>query len=206
MGDGLGIRDSQSVGKILACLESGRFPDDPSPEQVIAALAQAVLGRDEGAGPGLLRQRPLRPRLRAVLEEPELARVFPRANRAARLALSAGLLQINDFWDESHAAAQEADDLGERRVSAYWHAIAHRREPDPSNAMYWFRRVGHHPIHPALAAEAPEFATTGGGWDASAFVSACTRARPGSDDERRCRRVQRLEMELLLAETMKAVV
>ena len=72
----------------------------------------------------------------------------PRSSRGPsdglRLALAAGLLQIHDFWDASHEAAQEADDLGERDFSAYWHGIAHRREPDAGNASYWFRRVGRH--------------------------------------------------------------
>ena len=101
--------------------------------------------------PGLTQAAPRRPWLARALGEPAWAEAFPRSSRPARLALAAGLLQIHDFWDASHEAAQQADDLGERGSSAYWHGIAHRREPDAGNAAYWFRRVGRHPIFGRLA-------------------------------------------------------
>ena len=77
--------------------------------------------------------------------------MFPSVPHPKRLALAAGLLQMHDFWDASHDAAQQADDRGERGTSAYWHGIAHRREPDASNAAYWFRRVGRHAVFVPLA-------------------------------------------------------
>ena len=106
---------------------------------------------DPAVWPGLNQSPPLRPWLAPALGETAWAEVFPRSTRPARLALAAGLLQIHDFWDASHEAAQQADDLGERGSSAYWHGIAHRREPDAGNAAYWFRRVGRHPIFGRLA-------------------------------------------------------
>ena len=97
------------------------------------------------------------------------------------------MLQIHDFWDASHDAAQEADDLGESPVSAYWHGIAHRREPDPGNAAYWFRRVGRHRVFVPLAdAARPLLADDAdlggrllpqGSWNPFAFIDLCTRAR-----------------------------
>ena len=101
-------------------------------------------GRFREPGPALVQQRPGASPCSASLSEQALAKLFPGASRPIVLALSAGLLQIHDFWDASHVAAQEADDLGEARFSAYWHGIAHRREPDAGNAAYWFRRVGRH--------------------------------------------------------------
>jgi hypothetical protein len=49
--------------------------------------------------------------------------------------------------DRSHGISQ-ADDSPE---AAYWHGIMHRREGDFSNAKYWFRRVGRHPVLDDLA-------------------------------------------------------
>ena len=54
------------------------------------------------------------PALLRSLSEPAWVAVFPGAPHRARLCLAAGLLQIHDFWDASHDAAQKADDLGER--------------------------------------------------------------------------------------------
>jgi hypothetical protein len=121
------------------------------------------------------------------------------------------LLQIYDFWDASHHAAQQADDLGERSVSPYWHGIAHRREPDPGNASYWFRRVGRHPVFAELAEaalpliEANEPTLSGtllprGAWDAFAFIDYCTGARAKSLPLALA--LQRLEMILLLGASL----
>ncbi|MBX6316423.1 MAG: hypothetical protein IRY99_26450, partial [Isosphaeraceae bacterium] len=177
---------------------------------LIAALAALALGPEGAEGPTLVQGRPSRPDLAETLAERSLARVLPRAPRTARLALAAGLLQMHDFWDASHAAAQEADDLGERAASAYWHGIAHRREPDAGNASYWFRRVGRHPVFEPLAEAARPLlhehgdpALTGrllrgGTWDPFAFIDFCMMARNGSPAETLARRLQRREMLLLL--------
>ncbi len=143
--------------------------------------------------------------------------VFPGAPHRARLCLAAGLLQIHDFWDASHEAAQQADDQGEQACSAYWHGIAHRREPDAANAAYWFRRVGKHSIFKPLAEEARPFLDRhgdsqiagrllpGGIWNATAMIDLCTQARPGTPNEALARRLQRLEMWLLLEATYEAI-
>ncbi len=166
----------------------------------------------------MIRQAPPRPRLETALEEPAIAKLLPGSNRPARLALAAGLLQIHDFWDPSHVAAQAADDLGERRFSAYWHGIAHRREPDAGNAAYWFRRVGRHAVFGPLAQAARPILEGHGddrwtarlagrdAWDSQAMIDLCTGARPGSDQETLARRLQRLEMQLLLDATVDAII
>ncbi len=208
------------VDEALRRLEAGEAPArifGDHPRDLVAALAFAGLGDDASHGPSLVRRRPDRPGLVASASETALAEVFPRAPRPALLALSAGLLQILDSWDDSHEAAQEADDLGERRTSAYWHGVAHRREPDAGNAAYWFRRVGRHPLFPALFEAAlplletqsdPKWKGRLGGsgvWDSHAMIEFCTRARPGSGEEMLARRLQRLELAILLEATAEAV-
>jgi hypothetical protein len=125
------------------------------------------------------------------------------------------LLQIHDFWEASHEAAQQAGDLGESSFSAYWHGLAHRREPDAGNAAYWFRRVGRHSLYTQLAEAAiPVLANSAladrvvrkGAWDPHAFIDACTSARHGHEEERLARRLQRLEMAILLDATAGAVL
>ena len=61
-------------------------------------------------------------------------------------AVQSGLLIWNDALDASHTISQNI----ESKTGSYWHGIMHRREPDYSNAKYWFGRVGVHPIFPAL--------------------------------------------------------
>ena len=61
-------------------------------------------------------------------------------------AMQSGLLLWNDALDASHTISQGM----ESKTGSYWHGIMHRREPDYSNAKYWFGRVGVHPTFPAL--------------------------------------------------------
>lgn len=204
-------------------LEGGETPSqvaaglDLSAADVIAALAFAGLG--DPLGPPLVRAEPQRPALGGALAEPGLAELLPGMGRPVRLALAAGILQALDFWEASHEAAQEADDLGESATAAYWHGIAHRREPDAGNAAYWFRRVGRHPIFGALGEAARELIdredgpipaavarlTSGGDWDPSAMISLCVGTVPGGEGEPLARRLQRIEMIALLEASASVV-
>lgn len=202
--------------EVLDRLESGEAPVGVAaalglePDDLVAVLAVGALGVGGGDGPPLVHSEPGRPRLAASLSAPALSGLYPDATRPARLALAAGLLQVYDFWDASHHAAQEADDLGERRVSAYWHGVAHRREPDPGNAAYWFRRVGRHPLFAPLAdAARPVLASPAvdpslierllprGAWDPFAFIEVC-----GETSSSLARQLQRLEMGLLIEQSL----
>ena len=107
----------------------------------------------------------------------------------------AGLYLLAGFWDQAHEVAQSI----ETPDGSYWHAIVHRQEPDAGNSSYWFRRVGQHPIFPALAERAaaidPAFSDR---WDPYAFIDYCERAaRQPGELERRAIAIQQAEWELL---------
>ena len=53
-------------------------------------------------------------------------------------ALHALWHDANGDWDEAHRLAQAQDD----QDGAWVHAYLHRKEGDPSNAAYWYRRAG----------------------------------------------------------------
>jgi hypothetical protein len=76
--------------------------------------------------------------------------------------LTAGLLLLHDHLEESHQLAQRLEGQGQPRTADYWHAIMHRREPDPDNSRYWFRRVGRHPAFEVLAGRLIEWLEAGG--------------------------------------------
>jgi hypothetical protein len=136
---------------------------------------------------------------RARLETltPEAALV-PNAVRDGSMARAflAGLWLYHDFLDESHHISQEIA----TPTGSYWHGIMHRREPDPSNAAYWFRRVGVHPIFEPLAMQAQNLGlrSRSPGWDPFEFINLCEKHRGTSTPgEMMLRRVQQREWELL---------
>lgn len=208
------------AAEVMRKIEAGEGPGSLglAPADLIAVLAVDGLEGPDGLGPALVQRPPHRPAIEKALSDGALSSLISGASRPARLSLAAALLQIHDYWDASHEAAQVADDLGEDRFSAYWHGIAHRREPDPGNAAYWFRRVGRHPVFALLAPVArpildghgdsrwAERLIGRGGWDSSAMIDLCTGAVAGTADEMLARKLQRAEMEVLLGETVKAVM
>jgi hypothetical protein len=215
--------NGETVTAVVGRLEAGELPVKlirPNcliASDVIAVLAQAALGDDHSLGTALMQASPANRTLLPSLSESAWVAVFPSVPHRTRLNLSAGLLQIHDFWDASHDAAQRADDLGERDFSAYWHGIAHRREPDAGNAAYWFRRVGKHSVFKPLAeagrtlldqegdAQLGDRLILGGAWNPMAMIELCTQARPGTREETLARKLQRLEMWLLLEATCAAI-
>ncbi len=104
-------------------------------------------------------------------------------------AVQSGLLIWNDALDASHTISQDI----ESKTGSYWHGIMHRREPDYSNAKYWFGRVGVHSIFPELRERALTLLQSGStesdsladytqaieeseDWDAFRFVDWCQAA------------------------------
>jgi hypothetical protein len=137
----------------------------------------------------------MRPRLQAL--DPANDFAAPVVNRDAAAACQAGLWLLHDFWEESHAIAQDLS----TPEGSYWHAIEHRREPDPGNAKYWLRRVGEHPIHAALSSLAEDYTTEitpDDEWNGVAFVDICERHRGrGGIPEVELRQMQMEEWRLL---------
>ena len=126
-----------------------------------------------------------RPELQAIEREPA-AMLFPCA-RDADAALS-GLLLLLGGWEQSHELSQD----NSSPEGSYWHAIAHRIEPDSANSGYWFRRVGRHPIFAELyerasailAQHSPGWKLRSA-WDPFLFINWCEEARLDSANERK---------------------
>jgi len=116
----------------------------------------------------------------------------PVTDSDAARACYSGLWLLHDGLDESHAISQDLP----TSEGSLWHAIMHRREPDASNAKYWWRRVGPHPVLDQLKERAPTlgyFFTT-----PQDFVDLCEQVRGvGNPQEELARRVQTLEWQLL---------
>ena len=112
----------------------------------------------------------------------------------------------HDFLDQSHTISQDIHTT----TGSYWHGIMHRRERDFSNAKYWFRRVGDHPVFPKLRTAAAElagqvadfgeasFLVRQSQWDAFGFVDLCQATiGSGTEQEQLCRHIARAEWQLL---------
>jgi hypothetical protein len=127
--------------------------------------------------------------------------LFPQA-RDARAAL-AGLLLMAGHWELSHEIAQDVS----TREGSYWHAIVHRIEPDSSNAAYWFRRVGEHPIFAGLNGQVNRLPVASHAgwraqthWDPNVFLIFCDEARTaGGAQYKFAQEIQRTECDLLFS-------
>lgn len=91
----------------------------------------------------------------AALRALDLDTVFaPRKiiDRGMAAACHAGLWLIHNQLDESHQISQDLHNS----TGSFWHGIMHRREGDFSNAKYWFRSMGEHPVLAELGRDVAE--------------------------------------------------
>ncbi|RKN84206.1 hypothetical protein [Paenibacillus ginsengarvi] len=141
-------------------------------------------------------------------------------SRADGLSFVAGLYLCNESLDASHTLSQNI----ETPAGSYWHGIMHRMEGDYWNSKYWMRRVGRHPIYPALRQKAVRLLNEPSGlaairdgrvqsaladlaasaeWDPSRFVDAVEMIADGQGQdaaaEELLQKIQWHEMCLLLA-------
>jgi hypothetical protein len=132
---------------------------------------------------------------REMLLKANAAQLFPGA-RDPECALS-GLFLYFSCLKEAHELLHTFGGLD----GAYWHGIMHRMESDAFNAGYWFRRIGRHPVFPALQQEAAQLGyAPGREWDPIAFTGFCeesahTPERRANEDL--AKRVQLVEWQLL---------
>ena len=121
---------------------------------------------------------------KGVIPEPALNEQLQKLG--ASDLLRAAILVWHDHLDSAHKIVQN----DESPDGSYIHAIIHRREPDYSNARYWFHRVGQHPCFAQLSARLHEK------HDPFTFVDLCQRRDRAS--EPRLREIQALEIQLLV--------
>ncbi len=147
---------------------------------------------------------------RELLQPLESVELFaPRNVLSVEFAEAArcGLFVYLSCNDDAHAIAQEISTT----TGSYWHGIVHRREPDFSNAGYWFRQVGKHEIFPVVREAAielaggrmPEF-NVRADWDPFRFIDLCqaVHQHPNATPEQTAleqtlREIQRAEWQLL---------
>ncbi len=144
--------------------------------------------------------------VRAQLEQPTAALFADGTVTDAEMAscCHSALWLRHNFLDQSHRLSQQIGSTD----GSYWHGLMHRRENDFSNAKYWFRRVGDHPVFAQVAAELPNLITddtparartlANAPWDPAAFIDLCEAAVGGDAGlQVFCEAVQAREWELL---------
>lgn len=137
-----------------------------------------------------------RPALSALSLESAFKHVSIVDTDMARCCLS-GVWLLHNFLDESHTISQGISTPS----GSYWHGIMHRREGDYSNAKYWMRRVGEHPVFDEMAEHSQN-------WDPFSFVDDCERA-VGSGNQAEIstlRSQQHLEWQMLFDFCYQAAV
>ena len=125
----------------------------------------------------------------------------------------AGALWLYGFLHEAHKIVQENRSV----EGSYWHGLVHRSEGDFSNSLYWFGRVGRHPIFPMLRAavqamndsadkskDALNLLLRGSEWNPGTFIDLCQQAYNGPvKDMELLQRIAAKEYDLLMAYTVQ---
>lgn len=157
-----------------------------------------------GLGPG-----PRTDALASAVVSKRVEAAFTTHGRPRRAELIRSLLLLwHDHLDASHRISQDEHSSD----GSFVHGIMHRREPDYSNAKYWWRSTGNNACFPLIAANLQSMTTIneqlrarlspGGTWDPCAFtdaVAAGIRQSPDSPAHSELVAIQKLETETLLA-------
>ena len=115
--------------------------------------------------------------------------------------IHSALLLWHDHLDASHNLSQNINS----NDGSFLHGIMHRREPDYSNAKYWFTQAGQHEAFDSINTRAAlalkdtsltHLATAK--WDPFAYVDAVSEASPGTPEYEVLQKLQRIELEVLL--------
>ncbi|MBI1375046.1 MAG: hypothetical protein GC159_20195 [Phycisphaera sp.] len=115
------------------------------------------------------------------------------ADRVMADAAISGVWLLHNFLDESHTISQDIH----TPTGSYWHGIMHRREPDYSNAGYWFHKVGQHPVFGQLGVQTADL-TGRAKWEPFRFIDECEQAaRAGGVSAQRCIDAQMIEWWVL---------
>ena len=123
-------------------------------------------------------------------------------NQKAAEGCISGIWLLHHFLDQSHNISQNITGS----TGSFWHGIMHRREPDYSNAAYWFRKVGNHEVFPDLASpESPFYSEAverelivDAQWDPFRFIDLCAEVAVNSTAQiDLCQQITRIEWELL---------
>jgi len=134
--------------------------------------------------------------------------LFDEHGRPQKAELIRSLILLwHDHLEPSHCLSQDKHNPDGSLV----HAIMHRREPDYSNAKYWWRSTGEHVCFPDIASKVepllsddPDLASQilpKGNWDSHAFtdaVSAGIREPADSPRHQLLKEVQRAETDAVL--------